>query len=275
MTSRKTFALLILSLATTTLIGCLGNIFVNSMYPYKSANKVKVPVPAPAPYTEFYVETVSGNKIHSWNYYAGEGKAVVVHFHGNGYNIGGAYEGKLFQLFEKLDFNFVMWDFPSYGLSTGAPSEASLTEASLAVMKKIRSIYPNEKIILWGRSLGTGIATKTAYLLQEQVDALILTSPWDYTYKVAMDLANISEKEARKAAKGNEYTSADYAKDIHIPTLIFHGTLDKTIGFELGQNLYNHFPTGSAQFIIKEGKGHNDLQDQEYWEDFIEFVRSI
>ena len=98
----------------------------------------------------------------------------------------------------------------------------------------------NQKIFLWGYSLGSAVATKTAYLLQDQVDGLIIAAPWDYSYRVAMELVNFSEKKARKASKGNEWNSADYAKEINVPTFIVHGTKDTLIPHKLGLSLFSN-----------------------------------
>lgn len=254
------------------LTACLGKIFVQNMYPYDHANKTKVPKEVPAPYQEFFVESQDGDKIHSWYFKGDANRPVIVHFHGNGYNIGGAYEGGFFDLFKDWNLSLVIWDYPAYGRSSGKPSEKTLTSASLAVMEQVKAIFPNQKVILWGFSLGTGIATKTANLLQDQVDGLILAAPWDHSYKVAMELANVSKKQAKKAAKGNTWASADFAKDIFTRTMIFHGTKDTVIPFKLGKSLYESFPEGVAEFHPEEGAEHNNIMNKNFWDNFLRFV---
>lgn len=251
---------------------CWDSLFVKVMYAYSTANDIEVPAPAPEPMKEFFVTSEEGDEIHTWYYETSKDRPVIVHFHGNGYNIGGAYQGGFFDLFQNFNYNFVMWDYPAYGRSSGKPSEASITSASLAVMAEVKKLFPNQKIFLWGYSLGSAVATKTAYLLQDQVDGLIIAAPWDYSYRVAMELVNFSEKKARKASKGNEWNSADYAKEINVPTFIVHGTKDTLIPHKLGLSLYSNFPEGVARFMSQEGLEHNNLMDRKFWQTFVDFI---
>lgn len=260
-------------LLTTT--ACLDKLFVNSMYPYDSANKTKVPSPVPEPYSEDYVESENEDKIHMWYYSGAVDRPVVIHFHGNGYNIGGAYKGGLLDKLKELNYNVVIWDYPAYGNSSGKPSEKSITSASLAVMEKVETLFPNQKKVLWGFSLGTGIATKTANLIQDKVDGLVLVAPWDYAYRVAMEAIDLSEKKAKKIAKGNQWKSAEYAEGIRTPTLIVHGKADTVIPYKLGKNLFSHFPQDIAIMISPEEAEHNNILNSEFWNNFSAFVESI
>ncbi len=86
-------------------------------------------------------------------------KGVVLYFHGNKENIN-HYENYS-DNFTKNGYECWMVDYPSYGKSTGKLTEESLKEQAQMLYKMAKSKYGKDSIIIYGKSLGTGIA---AYL---------------------------------------------------------------------------------------------------------------
>ena len=87
-------------------------------------------------------------------------RGVVIYFHGNRDNI--SRYAKYAPYFTKYGYEVWMMDYPGFGKSTGKASEKKLYDWAMQVYKLARSRFGSDSIILYGKSLGTGIATQLA-----------------------------------------------------------------------------------------------------------------
>lgn len=101
-------------------------------------------------------------------------KGVVLYFHGNRQNI--AHYASRAPFFTKNNYEVWMLDYPGYGKSTGKMTEAILYEWALTFYKLARARFPKDSIILYGRSMGTGIAAQLAAV--RDCKALVLETPY-------------------------------------------------------------------------------------------------
>lgn len=178
-------------------------------------------------------------------------KGVVLYFHGNGQNIS-RYASHA-PLFTKNNYAVWMIDYPGYGKSTGELSEKMLYEWALIFYKLARASFPPEKIIIYGRSLGTGIAAELA--TKRDCKALILEAPYYSLPSLAGAKTLIYPVNSMVKYK---FPTHEYLPQIIAPVIILHGTDDSLIPISQGKKLAKLMKE-KDRFIPVEGAGHNNL----------------
>ncbi len=178
-------------------------------------------------------------------------KGVVLYFHGNQTNI------SHYELFAKnfTKNNYAVWmiDYPGFGKSTGKLTEAILYEQSLQLYKLARVNYQPSSIIIYGKSIGTGIATQLASI--RDCKRLILETPY---YGLASLVNNWLWMYPVKRMIHYQLPTYEFISKVTAPISIFHGTNDELIA------LNNAFKLKSKlkpldEFIIIENGTHNNL----------------
>lgn len=180
-------------------------------------------------------------------------KGVVLYFHGNGQNIS-RYAAHA-PLFTKNNYEVWMIDYPGYGKSTGERTEQTLYDWAVIFYKLAKARFPKEKIILYGRSLGTGIAAKLASV--RDCKALILEAPYYSLPSLAATKAPIYPVNQMIAYKLPTYK---YLQDVVAPVTIFHGTEDELIPISQAKKL-QPFLKKNDRFIPVQDAGHNNVMD--------------
>lgn len=200
-------------------------------------------------------EEVPGGTFFLWKVLPGEGP-VVVHFHGNGEQVG--HLGWLAREWTERGVSFVAVEYPGYPGAAGAPSEESLVAASEAALQHLTGPLKvdRSRLVLEGQSVGTGVAVTMAS--RGWGTRLMLLSPYTSLPAVA---AKAFPFLPTALLMRDRFDSASRAAGLKVPTLIIHGTKDQVIPFELGQALSRAIP--GATFVPVEGAGHNDLIDRE------------
>jgi fermentation-respiration switch protein FrsA (DUF1100 family) len=123
---------------------------------------------------ERYFTATDGHKIHALHFRVHSPKGIVLYFHGNS----GALDdwGYAATDFNQKDYEVMMPDYPTYGKSTGKLSESLIYEDALTVYHALLKSWSSENIILYGRSLGSGVATELATKVEAKL--LILETPY-------------------------------------------------------------------------------------------------
>lgn len=240
------------------LAGCsiADKVAYRSLYPLNIANRTKVPDVPPAGVLSHFE-----NGTHLW-YSFDLYDTTVIYFHGNGQNIGSLHKHGFIEMFESLGVNFVIFDYPGYGLTEGAPSEASLTKSGRDAIRFAESFYDDNHIVVWGRSIGASVALLSALNHQEYVDSLILISPFDNFLNAARAKSSLANSLSDEFLAAHGYRSDVAATLFFKPVVILHGTIDKMISIDLGRALYEVFPREKT-FIEVPGRGHNDIYQDE------------
>jgi len=176
------------------------------------------------------------------------GRPVLVYFHGNGEsagdNLGFASE------ITSLGWDLFLAEYRGYGGLRGSPTEDGLYRDGEAALAAVAAAgYAPERVILVGRSLGTGVAVEMAR--RGHGAKLVLVSPFTSMVEVARHhvgpLAGLVP---------DEYDSLDKVGALTIPVIVIHGTRDEVVPFALGERLAK---AAHATLIPVEGHGHNDL----------------
>ncbi|HRI20410.1 MAG TPA: alpha/beta fold hydrolase [Panacibacter sp.] len=181
-------------------------------------------------------------------------KGAVIYCHGNMENIN--HYAEFAPDFTRHGYEVWIMDYPGFGKSTGPINEDILYTEALQVYKMVMaSGYAADSIIIYGKSLGTGIAAQLASV--SDCKRLILECPY-------YSIENIAAHYAWMYPVGwmihYKIPTFEYIKKITAPIVIFHGTEDGTIPFSNAEKLKVFMKPGD-ELIAIEGGGHNDLND--------------
>lgn len=179
------------------------------------------------------------------------GAPTVVHFHGNGEEIG--YLLEFGTALRERGLGFLAVEYPGYGAVPGHPSEEGLYAAAEVALAELRAsgVGP-EATVLSGRSIGTGVAVEMAK--RGHGSRLMLLAP--YTSIVELGQRALPFLPVSLLMR-DKFLSESKAADIHLPVFIVHGEEDEIIPVEMGRRLGQRFPRATVETV--PGAHHNDL----------------
>lgn len=183
-----------------------------------------------------------------------QAKGLVFFLHGTLHHI--QYHLPKTHFFIENNYDVAMIDYPMYGKSKGKLTEVNLYEVVQQSYDKIIELFNPPKIILYGRSLGTALATYLA--TKRMVDKLILISP----YYSMPDLFNSKLPLFQFKKLKFKFENHEHLQNVHCETYIFHGTEDKLIPIHLSQKLIPYLKN-EAHFIPIESANHFNVHEQE------------
>jgi uncharacterized protein len=181
----------------------------------------------------------------------GRARTVVI-FHGNGETI---FDGLTFaEVLMSRGLGAMLVEYRGYGLTYGdPPTEASLYadgEAAVTYLKK--SGVPNDRIAVWGYSLGTSIASEMAR--RGHGARLALVAPFTSMIDMGNRIVPILPASLILAHRLDTYGRA---KDIAQPTLVVHGDADEVVPFAMGERVAKALPHG--ELVRVPGAHHTDV----------------
>jgi len=197
------------------------------------------------------LNTEDGLDLVAWYEPAKNGKPTFVYFHGNAGSI--ANRADIIKPYIAAEYGVLLVEYRGYGGNPGRPSEQGLYKDGRAALDflKERSVS-NKSIIVYGESIGTGVAVQMA--AEREIAGLILRTPM--TTLADVGSYHYPFLPVRIMLK-DRYNSLDKIKDIHVPVLMFHGSLDKIIPIQFGHQLYMQ-ANEPKEIWVYEDKGHND-----------------
>jgi pimeloyl-ACP methyl ester carboxylesterase len=229
------------------------------------------------------VTTHDGLTLHGWHFlpsgtacssrdecdeHLKRAKWVVLYFHGN------AMDRKVREhdcdIFTRNGTDVFHFDYRGYGDNPGSPNERDIIEDAKTMWKyavEVRGV-PASKIVVFGESLGGGVATQLAAHACETGKppaALILTG----TFSSLVDAgAHHYWWIPVRWLLWDRYDSVSYAPRVTCPVLQFHGRKDRIVPVELRERLHAAFPETSESGVAKQWvefarNGHNDVSDIE------------
>lgn len=218
----------------------------------------------PFPFDEVHFEMEDGGYINGLHFRVPNAKGVVFYLKGNSRSLKGW--GKFAKDFLGKGYDFFMIDYRGFGKSAGKRTEATLYNDAQTVYKWLSERYPEEQIVLYGRSLGSGIAARIAAWNKPHM--LILDSPYySFLYQVRQYGFWLPLKWVLRYQIRTDF----FIKKITCPIFILHGTSDRLIHFRQGKMLHEAAP--NSELIALEGGGHNNLPDfPEYHEALYEIL---
>jgi fermentation-respiration switch protein FrsA (DUF1100 family) len=212
------------------------------------------------------IKTRDHLELMSWYKPAHPNQPTLLFLHGNAGHIG--YRMSLVRQFLNNGIGVLLLEYRGYGGNSGSPTEQGLYEDGQAALNFLyeNNIKPHQ-IILFGESLGTGVATKLAF--EQSFCALILQSP--YT-----SLASLSRYHYPWLIlkPWDRFNSLERMEKIHTPLLILHGKEDQIVPFSESKALLNR-ANEPKQLIVFENKNHNNLWDIHFAQVVIKFIENF
>lgn len=196
--------------------------------------------------------TADGVEIEGWVSSAAPTKPTIVLFHGNAGNL--RHRVGLLKTLQSQGFGFVAIDYRGYGNSSGDPSEQGLyadARATLEYAQRDLRLAP-KSIVLFGESVGTGVATQMA--TEGEFAALVLQSP----YTSILD--KVGERFPWLPASlllTERFNNIDKIKGVDEPLLVFHGQQDNLFPLSMGEAVFAA-ARSKKDMVVFEGSGHND-----------------
>ena len=157
---------------------------------------------------------------------------TILFFHGNA----GSLENRTYKLnhFKDLKVNFLIIAWRGFSGNKGQPNEINLYKDAESAIKWLKMKGINEKnIILYGESLGTGVAVEIAQ--NKKYAGVILESP--FTSMVNMGRKYYPFFPVRFLLK-DKFESYKKINKISVPILIMHGEVDKIVPYAMGKKMY-------------------------------------
>lgn len=202
---------------------------------------------------EVTLTSSDGDKLIAWHVAPHGEKPVVVYFQGNA----GALNLRVHRFAWIIaDGNgLVALSYRGYGGSSGSPSEDGLIRDARAAYDFAAARYPPKRIVLWGESLGTGVAVALAS--EREVGGLILDAP--FTSATDVGAAAYPFAPVRWMMK-DTFRSDRRIAQVSAPILVLHGERDRVVPIRFGARLFAmaHEPKRMVRFPTGN---HVDLDD--------------
>lgn len=218
----------------------------------------------PFPFEELDFEMEDGGHINAIYFKVPNSRGVIYYLKGNSRSIKGW--GKFAKDFVSNGYDFFMMDYRGFGKSRGKRTQTKLFDDAQYLYKWLRDRYPEDKIVVFGRSLGSGIAARVASWNKPRM--LILDSPYlSFYHNTNRFLFFLPLKWLMRY----DIRTDHYLKVASCPVHIVHGTKDRLIPFSQSLTLKKLYPDKISLNPI-EGAHHNDLPE---FPEFFELLYDI
>jgi uncharacterized protein len=217
-----------------------------------------------APFEELFFDIEQGVRINGLHFYKEQPQGLILYFHGNSRSIKGW--AKYAKDFYRYNYDVVLVDYRGFGKSTGKRTEEKLHSDMQFVYDNLAKKYAEDHLIVYGRSLGSGFATKLA--VENNPRYLILDAPYFSFKKVVerfLPFLPINWVLRYKLRTDN------WIGNVKCPTYILHGTKDRLIPISHSEQLQQK-NAKKITLIRIEGGGHNNLPS---FPEYHNFVRDI
>jgi fermentation-respiration switch protein FrsA (DUF1100 family) len=214
---------------------------------------------------EISFTTADGVELVAWYATAPASRPTVVMFHGNG----GSLRGERYRLKHFMDarMGVLLVAYRGYSGNAGSPSEQGLYADARAALDWLEaSGVASESIVLYGISLGSGVATKMA--AERDLGAVVLESPYTSTVDVAawrfpvVPVTWLMEDRFESLARIGSITE---------PLLVMHGDRDSVVPQRFGRRLFDA-ANEPKQGFWPRGLGHNDIFDNGGFDTALAFI---
>ena len=191
---------------------------------------------------------------------------TIIYFHGNA----GTLDNRIYKLnhFKDMEVNFLIIAWRGFSGNQGSPSEKGLyIDGQSAVNWALKQGVIEDDIILYGESLGTGIATEIAQ--HKNFAGVILETPFTSMISAAKEFypyipVNLLLKD--------RYENFKKIKNINSPILIMHGEQDTIVPFTMGKTIYQ-LANEPKYFYFTKHDDHMMVYDEPMIETLKNFIK--
>lgn len=215
------------------------------------------------------VSTDDGLMLIGWYSPAQEGKKTIVYFHGNAGNI--EHRLPLAQEYIAQGYGVLLAEYRGYGGNPGSPSEEGFYKDAAAYLDFLnQQDVPSDQIVLYGESIGSGVAVEMAKRYSG-IAALLLVTPLSR----ALDLAekHYSFVPVKYLLK-DRFDNLSKIADLKMPVVFFMAGKDEVIAPEFGNTLYEAASAKKHRYDFSDA-GHNTMPVGELNAKVIEVIRAL
>ena len=214
--------------------------------------------------TEEILTTVDGERVIAWHVPPEGERPVVLYFHGNG----GALWMRVprFRALVEGGIGLVALSYRGYGGSSGRPSEGGLIADARAVYAFAATRHAPARIVLWGESLGTGVAVALA--AEQPVGKVVLEAPFTSAADIA---ASVYPFVPVRLLMKDQFRSDERIARVIAPVLIIHGERDRVVPIRFGERLYGMI-RGPKRFVRLKDGDHEGLDAHGALEEAKKFI---
>ncbi|MBT7088384.1 alpha/beta hydrolase, partial [bacterium] len=187
---------------------------------------------------------------------------VIIYYHGNA---GSACDRSYFRsVFEESDNSIIFVEYAGYSDDDRKPSKK-------LILQDVDNIYDFmsensfENVIVYGRSIGSGAASYHTSL--GNVDSLILVTTFSKLADVAKSRYTIYPASIML---GEKYDNIKWLENFEGNIIIIHGDSDSIIPHKFSQKLFDALTTEKKEYVLIEGKGHNNIWSSSFRNKIIE-----
>lgn len=216
------------------------------------------------PFRELFFDIEPGVRINGLHFYRQDAKGLILYFHGNTRSIKGW--AKYARDFFRYNYDVLMVDYRGFGKSTGKRSEEDMLSDMQSVYNTLKKQFAEDHLILYGRSIGSGFATKIAS--DNNPRYLILDSPYYNFRKVVRRFLPILPVNI---VLQYHLRTDIWIRKVKCHTYIIHGTRDWLIPIRHSEQLQALHPE-MITLIRIHGGGHNNLTS---FPEYHNFIRDI
>jgi uncharacterized protein len=236
------------------------------LYP-ASAERVTAEQASLGDFQDLTLTTADGERLVAWWKPPQPGRAILLYFHGNG----GSLSNRRYRarLLTEDGRGLLLVSYRGYSGSTGTPTESGLREDARTAHAWLAKHYRPERIVLYGESLGSGVAVRLAS--ERPVGGLILEAPYTST----ADVAKLTYWFVPIGLlMRDQFRSIEAIREVPRPLLVLHGEEDGLIPIRFGEKLYEAAP-GPKRFVRLPGVGHLDALERGALGPVRDFLRGV
>lgn len=238
--------------------------------PHPSAEEIAIGL---KDYTSVTVKTEDGLNIAGFFHPpADKEKPIILFFHGNASHP--AWMSNFFVGLANQGYGIFMAEYRGYNNNEGNPTEQGLYKDGAAYLnsKPLAEDYKDNPLVVFGHSLGSGVAVELASKHPERFTAIVLQVPFDsivhvvsnkYPFVVFPDLL-----------VKDQYHSDQKIDKVTIPKLFLLAGRDTVVGYDTGKRLYDLAPEPKL-LIDVENAGHNDIYMHGTAQNIFDFVEQV
>jgi len=200
---------------------------------------------------ERVLDMPDGARLVGWYGRAAPGRPTVLYLHGNAGNL--ANRSERVRKYSAHGLGIFMPSYRGYSGSTGRPTErANVADAKLAYEALRKDGIAPEDIILYGESLGSGVAVQVA--AEKPVGGIVLDAPYTSIVDVAAEAYPFLPVRPFMV---DRYDTLRYLRDVKAPLLVVHGEEDEVIPVAMGRAVYAA-ANGPKEIVTLPRAGHSD-----------------
>ena len=252
------------------LVVVLAAFFLKEMILFQPSRVVdQTPSAIGLEYESVSIAASDGITLSGWFVPAKNARAAVLFFHGNAGNI----SDRLATLsrFHDLGLSTLIIDYRGYGESGGRASIRGVQRDAAAAWEwLLKRGYPEEKIIVFGRSLGGAVAADLARTVTP--GALILESTFSSLADIGHGLVPFLPMSL---IVGNRFNSVKNLKNFNNPVLVIHSREDDVVAFKYGRKLYESLSAPKEFLEISGDHNGGFIISENYISGLDQFITQI